>query len=89
MTNALDYLESLALSPAGADAALPAELPSAVRQAIEARDAAGLARALGGRAFMACSIYAPEREEPDPEEQPVTPDELPDEAPAERRSDAA
>jgi hypothetical protein len=89
MTNVLDHLESLAVSPAASGQALPAGLPAAVRAAIGAGDATALAHALGGRAFMACSIYAPERDEPGREEQPVAPDEEPDEQPGERQPDAA
>lgn len=49
-----------------------------VESAFAARDAARLVRMLGGRAFMACSIMAPEADEPLPDEQPAAPDDVPD-----------
>jgi hypothetical protein len=85
MTTALDYLETLAVSPYGACDGVPAGLPAPVRDALLAGDAAALADLLGGRAAMACSIMAPDRDEPDSNEEPVSPEDAPDE----RESDAA
>jgi len=53
--------------------------PSDIRAALAARDGAQLARLLGGRPFMACSIAAPDYDEPLTDDQPVTPDDTPDE----------
>lgn len=50
-----------------------------VQAAIAERDSARLARILGGRPFMACSVIMPNSDEPLPEEQPATPDDVPGE----------
>lgn len=84
MTHVLEYLERLACSVEATPPVAPAALTPDVRSAIATGDCGALARALGGRAAMACSIWAPE-------EQPVREDDpdLPEPAPEEREPDAA
>lgn len=74
----LRLLETLGIDAEHGDAqALLAGQPPAVVAAWNTRDAAALARLLGGRATMACSIYAPEEDVP--ADEPAQPDEAPDE----------
>lgn len=74
MTPVTRYLHALALAP---DSELPAptDLPGPVRAALQQRDGDALALALGKPLRIWCSIILPEHDEPEPEEQPVTPDE--------------
>lgn len=76
MNDAIHLLETLGIAGTDAGPALEA-LPASVREAWQRGDAAALARLLGGRATMACSVLAPEEDAPF--EQPVAPDETPDE----------
>jgi len=64
MTDAIRYLEMLGGSPA-ADATVNAachEMPDLQRDALSKGDLAGLGALLGGRAFMAMHVLAPEEE---------------------------
>lgn len=81
MSDVPAFLESLGcrsqpLSVAEYERAI-ASFPEDVRQALAARDPAGLGRALGARPFMACSILAPDNDGQLPDEQPAAPDEAP------------
>lgn len=80
MSGTIDFLESLGRS---ADArplaeAYPLErLSDAERIAVASRDRGALMALVGARAAMACLIIAPDND-PMPDEQPVQPDETPE-----------
>ncbi|MBW3551517.1 MAG: hypothetical protein KY442_12175 [Proteobacteria bacterium] len=84
MCDAMDYLEALgrdaAPEPAARHAGRLGRLAPAVRDALEAGDAVSLRNALGLPAVMACMISVPSEDEDGFEEQPVSPDEQPDES---------
>lgn len=81
MSDAIALLESLGCAttslPATGWSSAVAPFAPDVRAALLARDSDRLVRLLGGRPFMACSIMAPDSDEPLPQEQPDTPDDLP------------
>jgi hypothetical protein len=83
MSDVIAFLESMGrasapLSDADQLQATASFAPDA-RAAIAERDSARLGRILGGRPFMACSVIMPNSDEPLPEEQPATPDDVPGE----------
>lgn len=83
MSEVIVFLESMGrasapLSDADQMQAIASFAPD-VRAALAGRESARLAQLLGGRPFMACSIYAPDTDESLPDEQPVTPDDVPGE----------
>lgn len=82
MTPILDLLEALgrgaALDEPDAEPFL-ARLPADARHLILARDTVALGRLPGARPFMACAVFAPDADEPRPDEQPVVPDDEPSE----------
>lgn len=84
MRDVTDYLESLACqagSNSGSDhAGMLDRLPGEVRTCMVEGDADGLRRALGLPAVMVCMITAPGDDNDGFDEQPVAPDEQPDEA---------
>lgn len=84
MYDAISLLEHLARTPyagEGAAADLAMALDPAARAAFRTGDAPALAAAMGGRAFMACVVYAPDQEEPAREDGPVDDQPEPAEAP--------
>jgi hypothetical protein len=91
MSNAMSFLEQLALRPGVMSdeelvaATAGSNLPLATRKAIVLRDSFALSALLGGRASMVCSIIPAENDEPvgDEEEQRDSDPEAP-EAPADR-----
>lgn len=81
MQNVVTLLEQLGADAALAGAALEPRLeglPRAEREALRARDAAGLRAALGVQATMACLVAVPNDDEKEFDDAPATPDELPD-----------
>lgn len=76
MKDAVVLLERLAVTGA-IDVDLLGRLPSAERRALISGDAAALRDALGVPEAMICSIYAPDEDAP--AEEPLQPDERPDE----------
>jgi hypothetical protein len=84
MRDVIDYLESVACH--GASESSPEHagrldrLPVEVRASIVKGDADALRHALGLPAVMACMITAPGEDDDGFDEQPVAPDELPDDA---------
>jgi hypothetical protein len=80
MSRTIDLLEQLGRS---GDARLVAEagkseqISAAERAELSSGDCAALATLIGARTVMACLIVAPDND-PMPEEQPVQPDETPD-----------
>lgn len=81
MSEVITFLESLGrASMSGVDPVHPpASFAVDIRTALSDRDGIRLARLLGGRPFMACSIAAPDYDEPLQDDQPATPDEEPGE----------
>lgn len=83
MSDVIAYLDflggSATTTPDAARLAANLGIEPDAQAAIAARDSARLARLLGGRAFMACSIMAPDADEPLPDEQPATPEDVPGE----------
>lgn len=70
MTHAVQFLEALACTPVEASGEViqamlgDVELQPDVREALLARDADALARLLGARASMVCSVAMPEDDAP-------------------------
>lgn len=84
MSDALTFLEAMGgnarlASHAERDGMLE-HVDPVVREAILGRDAEALRDALGGRAVMVCSVSLPSEDEPGFDEQPLAPDEEPDES---------
>lgn len=80
MSSTIDFLESLGRNvntfPLG-EASQSEQLSDAEQAALSLGDHAALATLIGARTAMACFIVAPDND-PTPEEQPVQPDEIPD-----------
>lgn len=82
MSDALEGLESLACATTSIDHRMESLRMSAPRahEALMAGGVAALRTALGGRPVMVCMVGVPNDDENEFEEQPLSPDEQPDES---------